>query len=166
MQLTTARTESIAPTPKELGADLFALVVHVHKMCMADLFEALGALELTVTQTKLLHHLEDPAVELTVKELAELVKLSLPAASRTIDDLVRRSFVERREDPDDRRQKRVRATDEGRAVVRRLNAARLNGLEEFAASLTDEERLAAATALSVLLRRSDIAANRPEGTDA
>ena len=64
--------------------------------------------------------------------------MSLPAASRMVDDLVRRGFVERHEDAEDRRMKRVRLTDDGGAVIRRLNAARLNGLEQFAQTLTDD----------------------------
>ena len=48
-----------ALAPGELAADLYALVVYLHKNCNADLFEAVGALELTLTQIKLLHHLED-----------------------------------------------------------------------------------------------------------
>jgi DNA-binding MarR family transcriptional regulator len=150
--------------PYELARDLYALVVFLHKNCNADLFEAVGALDLTLTQIKLLHHLEDATAELTVKELGELILLSLPATSRTVDDLVRRGFVERREDPDDRRMKRVRATEAGRAVIRRLNAARLSGLEQFTATLTDTERSAVAQALATLMQRPDITACRPEGT--
>ena len=134
----------------------------VHKNCNADLFEALGALELTLTQVKLLHHLEDQPRELTLKEAAELVHVSLPAASRMVDDLVRRGFAQRREDDEDRRMKRVCLTDGGRTVIRRLNAARLNGLEQFAKTLTTTERRALASALSKLLEREDVAACRPE----
>ena len=60
-----------------------------------------------------MHQLEDAPRALTLKELAERIALSLPAASRTIDDLVRRGFVERHEDEDDRRMKRVSVTDRG-----------------------------------------------------
>jgi DNA-binding MarR family transcriptional regulator len=91
MQVTTT------PERTELATDLYALVVFLHKNCNSDLFEAVGALELTLTQIKLLHHLEDQARELTLKEAADLVLISLPAASRTVDDLVRRGFVERHE---------------------------------------------------------------------
>jgi DNA-binding MarR family transcriptional regulator len=146
-----------------LAAELYALIVFVHKNCNADLFEALGALDLTMSQIKLLHHLEDQDAELTVKELAELIKLSLPAASRTVDDLVRRGFVERREDHDDRRMKRIRITDDGRSVVMRLNAARLGGLEQFASTLNETERVAVSSALATLMKRPDIAACKPEG---
>jgi DNA-binding MarR family transcriptional regulator len=159
------QVSTVAPTPPEteLAGDLYALVVFLHKNCNSDLFEAVGALDLTLTQIKLLHHLEDAERELTLKELAELVIVSLPAASRTVDDLVRRGFVERHEDVEDRRMKRVHLTDDGRSVIRRLNAARLTGLEQFTKTLTDPERRALSAALSQLLEREEVAACRPEG---
>jgi DNA-binding MarR family transcriptional regulator len=147
----------------DLAADLYALIVYLHKNCTADLFEAVGTLGLTITQIKLLHHLEEAAHELTFKEAAELVLLSLPAISRTVDDLVRRGFVERHEDAEDRRMKRVRLTDAGRSASRRLNAARLNGLQRFTETLTETERSELAAALEKLLQREDVAACRPEG---
>jgi DNA-binding MarR family transcriptional regulator len=150
----------------DLAGDLYAVVVYLHKNCNADLFEAVGALELTLTQIKLLHHLEDQDRELTLKEGAQLVHVSLPAASRMVDDLVRRGFVERHEDVEDRRMKRVRLTDDGRSVIRRLNAARLTGLEQFLQTLTDAERQPLARALSQLLEREEVAACRPEGLQA
>jgi len=112
---------------------------------------------------QLVFQLEDAPRALTLKELAERIALSLPAASRTIDDLVRRGFVERHEDADDRRMKRVSVTERGRHVVRKLNAARLNGLEQFAQTLNDDERRTLGDALQVLLRRDDVAVCRPEG---
>jgi DNA-binding MarR family transcriptional regulator len=149
-----------------LAGDLYALVVFLHKNCNSDLFEAVGALELTLTQIKLLHHLEDASRELTLKEAAELVLVSLPAASRTVDDLVRRGYVERHEDVEDRRMKRVSLTEAGRSVIRRLNAARLSGLEKFTETLTEAERHTLAQALLTLLERDDVAACRPEGPQA
>jgi len=150
----------------DLAADLYALVVFMNKNCTSDLLEAVGALELTFTQVKLLHHLEDASRELTLKEAAELVLISMPAMSRTVDDLVRRGFVERHEDVEDRRMKRVRLTPAGRTVIGRLNAARLNGLQEFISTLTDAERSRLAALLSELLERADVAACRSEGLKA
>jgi DNA-binding MarR family transcriptional regulator len=150
----------------QIGTDLYALIVFLHKHCNSDLFEAVGALELTLTQIKLLNHLEDADRELTLKEAAESVLVSLPAASRMVDDLVRRGFVLRNEDVHDRRMKRVRLTDAGRAVSLRLNAARLNGLEEFTKTLTDSERDNLARALTQLLGREEIAACRPSGAES
>ena len=146
----------------DLAADLYALVVYLHKNCNSDLFEAVGTLELTLTQIKLLHHLDDSS-DLTLKEAAESVHVSLPAASRLVDDLVRRGFVVRNEDAEDRRMKRVRLTDDGGAVIRRLNAARLIGFESFAQTLNHTEHEQLAQALATLLeQRPDLAACRPE----
>lgn len=148
----------------DLAPDLYALIVFLHKTCNADLFKAMGVLELTFTQIKLLHQLEGAERELTLKEAAERVPLSLAAASRTVDDLVRRGMIGRHEDSEDRRMKRVGLTAEGRSVMRRINAARLNGLEQFTTTLTEDERRALAGALTKLLQREDVAACRPEGT--
>jgi DNA-binding MarR family transcriptional regulator len=145
-----------------LATDLYALIVFLHKNCNSDLFEAVGALELSLSQIKLLHHLEDQPRELSLKEAAETIHVSMPAASRMVDDLVRRGFAQRREDEDDRRMKRVALTANGRAAIRRLNAARLSGLEEFADGLTTAERESLSTALAHLIRRDDIKACRPE----
>jgi DNA-binding MarR family transcriptional regulator len=146
-----------------MAPDLYALIVYLHKTGNPDLFAAMGTLDLTLTQIKLLHQLEQTAGEATLKEAAERVPLSLAAASRAVDDLVRRGMVLRHEDAEDRRMKRIGLTDEGRSVIRRLNAARLNGLEQFATTLTDDERHALAGALAQLLQRADIAVCRPEG---
>jgi DNA-binding MarR family transcriptional regulator len=164
-QNTTSQNVGAVTAPgssEALAHDLYALVVHTHKNCNADLFEAVGALELTLTQIKLLHHLDDASSPLTLKEAAEHVHVSLPAASRTVDDLVRRGFATRAEDVEDRRMKRVAITSDGRAVIRRLNAARLNGLQQFVETLTDAEREALLSALGELLKRPEIDACRLE----
>ena len=154
-----------APTeqPSSLAADLYALVVYLHKNSTADLFEALGALDVTMSQTKLLQKLEHADGELTLKQAAEMLRLSLPAVSRAVDDLVRRGMVERHEDVEDRRMKRIRLTETGRAIIGKLNGARLQGLEEFTTTLQDDEREALVGALEQLLKRPDMAVCRPEG---
>jgi DNA-binding MarR family transcriptional regulator len=159
---TTDGAAAAAAQDKALAADLYALVSHLHKNCNADLFEAVGELELSLTQIKLLHHLAEATHELTLKQGAELVHVSLPAASRMVDDLVRRGFVERHEDLDDRRMKRVSITPQGQAVIARLNAARLNGLEQFVAGLGPGERRALSQALVELLARPEVASLRLE----
>lgn len=176
MQATTSSGDATAiePTPAaataqteqpsaRLAADLYALVVYLHKNCTADLFEALGALDVTMSQTKLLQRLEHADGELTLKQAAEMLLLSLPAVSRAVDDLVRRGMVERHEDVEDRRMKRIRLTETGRALIGKLNGARLQGLEEFTTTLQADERDALVGALEQLLKRPDVAVCRPEG---
>lgn len=141
-----------------LARDLYALVTYLQKSCNSDMFAAVAALELTLTQIKVLFHLEHVDRVLTVKDVAELVSLSLPAASRAVDDLVRRDLVERHEDVADRRMKRVTITDRGRAAIHQFNAARLSGLEQFAEGLTSQERGRLSSALTKLLERPEVAA--------
>lgn len=101
-------------------------------------------LDLTLTQVKALTALSSD--ELTVKELAERLGLSLPGASRAVDALVDRDLIARREDSADRRMKRLRCTEAGRVSLQRLDEVRLAGLEQFTAKLPagQAERLSAA----------------------
>jgi DNA-binding MarR family transcriptional regulator len=123
---------------------LLALWRHVIGTGNADAYAVFEELDLTLTQVKALNALTRS--ELTVKELAERLGLSLPGASRAVDALVSRDLIDRREDPDDRRQKRLLATAAGRDALRRLDEARLAGIAAFAATLPDQqcERLSGA----------------------
>lgn len=158
----TAKAAPGESAPAAVASDLYAFITYLHKSCQSDLFEAVGALELSLTQIKVLHHLEQANHSLTIKDVAELVAISLPAASRAVDDLVRRQMVERHEDIADRRMKRMTLTERGRLAIRRLNAARLTGLEQFAQTLSRTERRRLCSALAKLLERPDIAACRLE----
>jgi DNA-binding MarR family transcriptional regulator len=111
-------------------------------------------LDISITQMKTLHALDECADEVSVKELADRLGLSLPGASRMVDGLLRRGWLERREDPADRRMKRVGITPDGRKVIDRIETARLAGLENYAASLTPEQRARLSSALSDLPHRS------------
>jgi DNA-binding MarR family transcriptional regulator len=163
-----AYMQAIAPetapavTETGLAGDLYALVTHLHKNCTGDLLEALGLLDLNLSQSKLLHRLESAGRELSLGQVADSVGISLPTASRLVDDLVRRGLVERREDDSDRRLKRVGLSASGQAALRQLNAARLNGLQEFTVTLTDTERATLAETVQTLLKRPEIAACRYE----
>jgi DNA-binding MarR family transcriptional regulator len=118
------------------------------------LYGLIAELDISITQMKTLHVLADRSHELSVKELSDRTGLSLPGASRTVDSLLRRGWLERREDPHDRRIKRVDITDDGRAILDRIETARLAGLEQYAAALTPEQRATLSAALSDLPHRS------------
>ena len=137
-------------SPKELAAELLDLWSHLLRGSTQQMFAILGELDLTLTQMKTLGMLDSCVNEVSVKELSERLGLSLPATSRTVDGLLRRGLLSRHEDTEDRRIKRVRLTDAGRDVVHRLNTARLQGIEAFAASLSDEQRAALMAALADL----------------
>ncbi len=146
----------------ELTADMYALAAYLMRAANTGTFQTIADLDLSFTQIKALCVLESDGDERALKELADSLSVSLPAMSRAVDGLYERGFVGRQEDPADRRMKRVRLTDAGRAVPRALNEARLSALGELIGSLDDEEADVLGNALSLILaRREDIAAYRP-----
>jgi DNA-binding MarR family transcriptional regulator len=160
MQATTA---SLAQTPREaLIRDMFALASYLMRNSNLGAFNAIAELDLSFTQIKALCTMDIDASEPSVKGLAESMKVSLPAMSRAVDGLYERGFVDRYEDPVDRRMKRIRLTDSGRVVTGTLNEARLIGMREFLTSLNGREAKALARALELILaEHPEIAALRP-----
>jgi DNA-binding MarR family transcriptional regulator len=141
---------------------MYALASYLLRTANVGTFNTIAELDLTFTQIKALFVLETEGEELSVKALAESLGVSLPAMSRTVDGLFERGFVDRREDPHDRRVRRVRLTEAGQSVPRALNEARLSALQELIDSLEDEQAAALARALELILsRREEIAAHRP-----
>jgi DNA-binding MarR family transcriptional regulator len=110
---------------------MYALVSYMMRTANVGTFNTIAELELSFTQLKALCALEADGEERSVKALAESMRVSLPAMSRAVDGLFERGFVERDEDPADRRMKRVRLTDAGHSVPRALNEARLSALAEL-----------------------------------
>jgi DNA-binding MarR family transcriptional regulator len=135
MQASTSLPSAPTAATAELAADLLALWRQIISNGDGDAgaYAIFDELDLTLTQVKALCALS--RAELTVKELAEHLGLSLPGASRAVDALVSRELLHRREDPSDRRQKRLRCTSAGRDALSRLDEARLAGLAAFAATL-------------------------------
>jgi len=139
---------------KQLASELLELWHHLMKGSSQHLYALIAELDISITQMKTLHALTDTDREVSVKELSDRLGLSLPGASRMVDTLLRRGWVERGEDPEDRRIKRIGITDAGRGIVDRIETARLVGLEQYAAALTPEQRTTLSTALSDLPHRS------------
>jgi DNA-binding MarR family transcriptional regulator len=145
-----------------LTGDMFALVGYLMKMSNVGAFDRIAELDLSFTQLKVLCWLQMEGQERSVKALAESMGVSLPAMSRAVDVLFERGFVERDEDPVDRRMKRVRLTRAGHTVPRALNEARLSALQDLIGSLDDEQAAALERALTLIVGdRSEIAAHRP-----
>jgi len=142
--------QTTATTPKVVAEELLTLWLHLTRDSGSSLFQLLERLDLGLTQIKTLDTLQACGCEPTVKELAERLGLSVPGTSRNVDGLLRRGYLERREDAVDRRMKRLRLTDAGREVLTAVNTARLQGMETWAANLTDAQREALVAALAPL----------------
>jgi DNA-binding MarR family transcriptional regulator len=132
---------------------MLTVVTHLMRASTPEFFRALSEHELSLTQVKMLNQLDRPGCDMPLTELAATLSLSLPTVSRAIDDLHQRGYVEREEDERDRRVKRVRVTAAGRRVLKRLVELRLNMLEGFTATLSEEERAALIAALAPLVER-------------
>jgi len=141
---------------------MYALASYLMRTANVGTFNTIAELDLSFTQLKALCALETDGEERSVKALAESMGVSLPAMSRAVDGLLERGFVEREEDPADRRMKRIWLTEAGRTVPLALNEARLSTLLELINSLDDEAATALERALTLILeRRAEIAAYRP-----
>ena len=138
---------------RKLAAELLELWHHLMRGSSEQMYALIAELDISITQMKTLHVLAEGGSEVSVKELSDRLGLSLPGASRIVDALMRRGWLERREDPDDRRMKRIGITAEGRKALDRIETARLAGLEDYAASLTPEQRTRLSSALSDLPHR-------------
>jgi DNA-binding MarR family transcriptional regulator len=143
MQASTSAAE--AASAAELAEQLLALWRRLMTAGAFNAYAAFEDLDLTLTQVKALLALSD--AELTVKELAEHLGLSLPGTSRAVDALVERDLLHRREDLHDRRMKRLRNTAAGDEALARLDEGRLAGLEAFTATLPHSQRKRLAAAL-------------------
>lgn len=136
-------------TAEQLASELLTLWQHLMKEGGPEIYSVLEELDLSLTQVKALHVLERE--EQTVKAIAERLGMSLPGTSRAVDGLVGRGLLDRREDHDDRRCKRVGSTAAGRDALRRVEAARLSGLAAFTQTLPAAQRRRLSGALGPVL---------------
>jgi len=153
---------SKAVTADQLAEDLHHFFARAMKGDQSELFALIAELDLTMPQMRALFVLNVSDHTLALTELAPMMGLSVAAAGRSIDGLVRNGLVSRSEDPADRRIKRLALTDAGAAALDRINAARLAGLRRFAATLGDDEREGLARALAAVFAHWDSSEQREE----
>jgi DNA-binding MarR family transcriptional regulator len=144
--------QATVATPQQLADALNKVSAHVNRTASPEMFRVLGEVGLSFTQMKALFLLQE-AEEMTVKDISARLSMSLPAMSRSVDGLVQRGFVARREDECDRRSKQIALLPAGRDVLNRVTAARENALVAFAAELPDAERTALHAALLPIAER-------------
>lgn len=150
MQASSARAQA------DLTAVRLGTLVHrVLGSGGTDFLQRIDDLGLSLSQVKTLHLLGEAEGDRTLKDLGDELGLSLPAMSRAVDGLVKRGLVDRAEDADDRRFKRVCATPAGRRLTDELVGVRLAGLEEFVAGLGERERKALDRALECIVAEGD-----------
>ncbi|HVI53738.1 MAG TPA: MarR family transcriptional regulator [Luteibacter sp.] len=120
------------------------------KDSQAGVAAVMAGFDLTFSQLRMLWILDNSGSDLAVTELAEMVSLSLPAAGRAVDGMVRVGLLTRREDEADRRIKRIGLAEPGRETLEKIGRARGRSAERFVEALTEEERADLAGALTTL----------------
>lgn len=133
-----------------LAAELLGVIVPIIKDSQTSVASAMAGFELTFSQMRILWVLDNTASDLPVNALADLVSLSLPAAGRAVDAMVRQGLLSRREDDADRRIKRIGLAEPGRQVLEQVARARGQSADRFVQALSDEDRSALAGALATL----------------
>jgi len=109
----------------------------------------LGELRLGFTQLAALYVLADGATT-TIGELAEALGRSPSATSRLVEGLVRRRLVERRAEPEDRRQRSVALSHRGQAILRAVDRARADQFLTAVRPLPTPERALVAMGVASL----------------
>ncbi len=85
-----------------------------------------------------------------LSEISERFDVSAAAASQLADKLVNSGFLERAEDPSDRRAKLLRLSENGAKLVNEGVQQRYRWMDELASQLNTEERAKVAEALAIL----------------
>jgi DNA-binding MarR family transcriptional regulator len=109
----------------------------------------LAELRLSFSQLAALYVLADTGTT-TIADLADALGRSPSATSRLVDGLVRRRLVERQVEPDDRRQRSVRLTVRGQAILRSVDRARADQFLSAVRPLPSAERSLIAMGVAAL----------------
>ncbi len=113
----------------------------------------LGELRLGFTQLAALYVLADSG-RITISDLADALNRSPSATSRLVAGLVQRRLVERRPEFEDRRQRALRLTQRGRALLRTVDRARADQFLSAVRPMPPGERALIAMGVAALATRA------------
>lgn len=94
--------------------------------------------KITFGQIHVLHELGQRDL-VSMSELANIFKVSLPSMTETIDKLVKLNLVERVADQNDRRLVLIRLSSEGNKTWQNIRAARENAVKQLTEKLSSED---------------------------
>ena len=90
-----------------------------------------------------------------VSHIGSVLGITNPAASQMIDKLVDIGYVDRSEDPNDRRKKVIEISEKGNNILREAFSAQEDWLHKLADSFTSDEQEQIDSALKLLLNKFD-----------
>ncbi|TQF68889.1 MarR family transcriptional regulator [Rhodococcus spelaei] len=126
--------------------------------------DTLVAMDLSFSQVRALFVLAQFGEPVAIHEVAGPLGLSVAAAGRNVDQLVHQDLVVRREDPKDRRIKRISLSEAGRILVAGYIETKRGELRTFAARLPDSDRTQLFESLKSILAGDALRAHCQENT--
>ena len=108
-------------------------------------------INLTSAQIKLLTCFSDKP-RFTMTELSKNLDVSMPTMTAMIDRLIKSGLVERERDDTDRRVVRVKLTEGGVGILRRLKKIRREEMEKILMSFNEEEMSSYLTSIEMVSR--------------
>lgn len=158
----------LEPTGAE--ARLIEFCDRLATLSRADQLDSLAATDLTLTQIKVVFTVGTHAESPSVNDIADHINLSLAATGRSVEKLVGLGLVDRREDPHDRRIKRVTLTEAGSEFVESHLTVREELVTRFIAGLPESLREGLSAALAPILEGDtdyfDLAASHTCSTES
>lgn len=109
---------------------------------------------LSMHQMSVLFHLRH-GKDCGVSTIGDHLGVTNAAASQMIDRLVQNGFVERKEDPQDRRVKQLSLTQKGMAIVQEGIKRRRHWIDELANELSIDDQNAVTSALNKVLHAAN-----------
>ena len=134
--------------PRELS-DRIAMGRAIWRDLVIGFAAQLGELNLGFTQLAAMYALADSGT-MTVADLADSLGRSPSAVSRMVDALVQRQLIERRQDSEDRRQRTLRLTGRGQALLGLVDRARAQEFLSIVRPLPAAERAVVAMGVAAL----------------
>lgn len=106
---------------------------------------------LSFAQMTTLHHINH-CHHCSVNDISRFLSISPPAVSQLVDKLVQMKLVERKENPDDRRQKSHYLTSKGKKLLNKKHQYSHQWVEDLITEIPEEEKESLTSALSLLNR--------------
>ncbi|MDO9485326.1 MAG: MarR family transcriptional regulator [Actinomycetota bacterium] len=124
LQLSTAAANEAPDAPSDLGMEVAGAVVRLHRRLRSERIDD----QIGDTHYSVLVFLVKQGAH-SLKELSIRERVTPPSMNQTVNALEAAGYIERHDDPDDRRRVLIAATDSGIAVAkqtRRLRHAWIN----------------------------------------
>ena len=116
------------------------LIKILHCGTSQSMTEALSSMDLTSAQGHLIGFLARSDKPLCARDIEEAFHLSHPTVSGLLSRLEKKTFLELRPDPEDRRCKRIYLLPKGRECIEIMDRTILNNEERFVRGFTQEEK--------------------------